>query len=508
MTEPVDPFASSGPNDDGYDPGKFYVDPDHNILRYRNGSWRGKPYLPHPETGKLCAWGRPSSLGKPLDDASILGNWRLVKTAEGMTARKDLQYRMASLDQADGADFMLKLEIANDAIDAAGGADGRTRGTALHAITERLDRGEPVDLAKLPDDLAATARAYAELVKDLGLSFCADPWRDDDDPDNFMRERFVINTETMTAGTFDHIAWRDCWDLPRLLDAKSSKDPEKYGHGFTIQMADYAYARHMLPIGWDFRTSTATDLLPMPEVDKRWGAIVWIRDGQAELLDVKLDAGWHATTTLLVDIRAWRARKDLVTPHDPERNRQPTPAEALFTAAPGEVIPREPLVFRSGVIELVQAGPYAPDETKPRDPAKYVLHVEPLPGRKPIPVDPTKHGITNTAPPAIPRQRTAPPIISIDDPITVTMPDGVSTTHVVEDITPTGTIVTSAKVDPGRDAVLAERAAARDVETRRRAIAVMIREAKSRAELAAIYERHSLDWWDGATTLGNQLWPA
>ena len=514
MTEPLDPFASAGPNADGYDPDKFYLDQQHGILRYANGSWRGKPYFPHPETGKLTAWGRPSSLGKPLDDATSLGNWRLVKTAEGMTARKDLQYRMAGLDQRDGADFVAKLDIANEAIDAAGGADGRTRGTAMHSITERLDRGEHVDLSKLPEDLGPMAAAYVELIEQYGLTF-QDPrtWTTPTGhPDGFMRERFVINIVTMTAGTLDHIGWRDAWDLPRILDAKCSKDPEKYGHGFAIQMADYANAGWMLPKSWDFRTSAVADLLPMPEVDKRWGAIIWMRDGKAELKDVRLDAGWHAVTTIIPPIKGWRARKDLVLPHDPARDRQPTPAEALFDPVDLERAvgqSPEPLVFRSGVVELVQAGP---SNAEPP-----TMHVEPLPGRTPIPVDPTKH-----QGPTIPRQRTEPPIISIDEPLTITMVDGASSTHVVADVTPDGTIrvgppivsidepltdpeqaVSVAKVDPGRTYVLAER----ERERIKRDIAERIRAAKSRAELATLYGTYQAHWWQGATDLGNQLFP-
>lgn len=547
MTEPIDPFASAGPNADGYDPDKFYLDAQHNILRYANGSWRGKPYLPHPETGKLTAWGRPSSLGKPLDDATSLGNWRLVKTAEGMTARKDLQYRMAGLDQRDGADFTAKLDIANEAIDAAGGADGRTRGTAMHSITERLDRGERVDLSKLPEDLGPMAAAYVELIEQYGLTFTApgDEWAQAD-PDNFMRERFVINTETMTAGTFDHIGWRDAWGLPRILDAKCSKDPEKYGHGFAIQMADYAYAGWMLPKSWDFRTSTVVDLLLMPEVDKRWGAIIWMRDGRAELKDVRLDAGWHAVTTILPPIKGWRARKDLVMPHDPARDRQPAPAEALFTSdvlTPATTPIERPAMCKCAVLPVMSIAidgydavnneqaealnaetlsapdPLAPvetAETATRPPMK--MRVMPRSGRRgPIPVDPSKHQgpeipvnpeahgvypemIYNTlTPPVIPSQRAAdrterlidtPPIISIDDPITD--PEQV---------------VSVARVDPGRAPVLAERASVTERETKRRAIAAEIRAAKSRAELAGIFNQHAAEWWDGATELGNRLFP-
>ena len=60
-----------------------------------------------------------------------------------------------------------------------------------------------------------------------------------------------------------------------------------------------------------------------------------------------------------------------------------------------------------------------------------------------------------------------------------------------------------AKVDPGRTYVLAER----ERERIKRDIAERIRAAKSRAELATLYETYQAHWWQGATDLGNQLFP-
>jgi hypothetical protein len=110
--------------------------------------------------GKPVAYTRCTTYIDCIEDKFNLQKWMQRMTALGLASRPDLLLSV----QAHRDDKGKLDKICEDAKEAAAANAAATTGTALHALTELIDRGE--DLPSCPRDVA-DLEAYRAATADL-----------------------------------------------------------------------------------------------------------------------------------------------------------------------------------------------------------------------------------------------------------------------------------------------------------------------------------------------------
>lgn len=271
----------------------------------------GRYLLPDPDTGKTRPWTRATTLAKALEDTYNLEVWGMRMVAKGMALRPDLLALAASLDVE--ADKKRLNDVAKDAKEAAGGSSGANMGTALHALTEKIDAGEKVD----PGPFARELAAYRATLEAEGL-----------EPVQDYMERIICVPELGVAGRMDKLLDRGDGSLYQVGDLKSQKSMDFGGVSIAIQLSLYAHAYAV----WDSRAEEWTD---PPPIDQVTAAVIWLPVGRGicEVYDVDIVQGWK-WAKLCEEVRQIRkckpvtrregSRPDALAPPDPRSS----PAEA------------------------------------------------------------------------------------------------------------------------------------------------------------------------------------
>jgi hypothetical protein len=257
----VDDFIKAEPKRDGK--GRYLI--------------KGRPYT------------RATTFAGVLDDRHNLELWQQRMVATGLVARPDLLAAAA----ADFDDKNRLNQICEDAIEAAKGKAKANLGTALHTMTERVDRGENfVAPAPWDKDIAA----YREGLAAAGLRVLP----------GFI-EGIVVNHKLDVAGTFDRIVGMDGRPLPKISDLKTGSVDHSW-LSIAIQQAIYANAEELYDPGTDTTS-------PMPEVDKETSLIIHLPAGEATCTIYELDiaAGWEAAQ-VAIDVRKWRSHRKFAVP--------------------------------------------------------------------------------------------------------------------------------------------------------------------------------------------------
>lgn len=245
----------------------------------------GRPLIIPPGGGDPVAYTRMSTLAKVLDDQSNLIAWGKRTVAVGLLKRPALMTKLSGLVAAgDLDDYKTKRalnKLCDEAVEAAGGSDKASVGTGLHALTEALDAGRPLeyvapaDLARVDEYRAATA-GYEAL----------------------RAEGFVVVDEIQAAGSYDRL-WRCPDGRVRVGDLKTGSWDKRYPMGVTSQLAGYARGAH-----YDFETGEREPL--HPDIDPTTGLLVFMPpDGGCEIVPLDLTLGWRVLTTA-VETRALR----------------------------------------------------------------------------------------------------------------------------------------------------------------------------------------------------------
>ena len=248
-------------------------------------------------------WGRPtidgrtytrvSTLAKTLDDTRALLNWNARITAIGLAKNEDL---IAAVATTDVDDRRALDKIVEQAKERAGSTAKATIGTAVHAATEILDRGD--DLDGLPDKVKVDAHAYRASMDTHGLTPLA-------------AEMFVVCDEVNAAGSFDRLLQGPSRVM--IGDIKTSGNPDTHKYAalaWAIQLATYAHAKPWVPgrgiVDW------ADIGLPDPDLER--GLVVHIVQGtgQVRLWSIDLAAGWVAAR-LADEVLAMRKLKNVTT---------------------------------------------------------------------------------------------------------------------------------------------------------------------------------------------------
>jgi hypothetical protein len=252
----------------------------------------GRYQVPDPATGEMREWTRATNLAATLADKFRLELWGKCMVALGLAARHDLYTQAASCSSYE-ADKKTLYQIVRQAEDAAKGKAGANIGSSLHRFIERINAGEDVTApAPYDRDLAI----YEQAMEAYGIAIL-DGWS----------ERILLIPELDVAGTCDQLTNAMGWPLPRIADVKTGKDVVDYGMvEIPLQLAIYSRASH-----WYDPATGQTHLIDIP-IDQNTAIVIHLPAGKAtcSLHEVDIDAGWQAVQ-LAVDVRRWRARKDL-----------------------------------------------------------------------------------------------------------------------------------------------------------------------------------------------------
>jgi len=267
--------------------------------------WQGRPrILPDPtwtpETAP-AAWvkdgaileslehTRVTTFAEALQDSSALTRWKARRVVLGMGRRPDYVIAAASLSTEDRDRDALD-DLAEKALEAAG-PNAADVGTAIHALTDRIDRGE--DLGPVPEMYLPTLDAYRRATAVL----------------RFVEfECRTVCDELQTAGTPDRLGFCSIpdpdgvVDALRIIDTKTGRVDYSAGK-FSTQMATYRRSRKYHP-GTGARQSWE-ELHGHPV--SRWGLVVHVPagSGQAELLWLDLEHG-DTGAEEAARVRKWR----------------------------------------------------------------------------------------------------------------------------------------------------------------------------------------------------------
>jgi hypothetical protein len=245
----------------------------------------GKPLIAKPGCGapiyegkqkNVKAYFRASKFGEVLEDQTNLTLWKIRMAMHGLTKRPDLyeQVQRTPLE-----DKVILNRIAEDAIEAAGGAAAANVGTALHTLTEALDRGEEVGV--VPPAYAADLDAYVEQTRRFRMLHI---------------ERFMVCDELQVAGTPDRLHVGKYSESPEFYgepalqvgDLKTSNSNIAYqGMKFAIQLGIYAHSEFYNPL---------TGERESPGIVDQNVALVYhmpAGSGTCELIEVDVSSGWE-----------------------------------------------------------------------------------------------------------------------------------------------------------------------------------------------------------------------
>jgi len=249
---------------------------------------------------------RATSLVKKVEtDREALDKWYRRQVAIGMALRDDLVLAVKAIGRPGPGGYTREQKadlnkLSETAFEAAKTTDGGVSGTAVHTLTERVDRGEPVEqvAAGLPATYSLAVRNYAKLIE-------LNDWH------VVEIERTVVNDRLNVAGTLDRIYRVDLallgpgtcqhghaphehdkltaatGQLGVIGDVKTEGEPWRNGLHIGPQLATYSRAERMwLPEG---------RYVDMPCVRQDVAIVVHIdkETGHVKPLFVDLTAGWR-----------------------------------------------------------------------------------------------------------------------------------------------------------------------------------------------------------------------
>lgn len=257
------------------------------------GKW-DKPLIIPPGGGEKVPYYRVSSYGEVIDDTYNLRLWEQRAVAEGLAQRPDLLNLIAAnrIIEPEPKVEAKRKKKQNDTVklarEASGANANSNTGTALHLVTERLDRGEEVPI--LPEPYQADVEAYKSATQLLTPIHV---------------EKFLVCDYLEAAGTTDRLYQIGDRELLTVGDTKTGKSLDFGIVKIAIQLSIYSRSK-----GYDTKTGERTEL----GLDQDWGLIVFLPAGSAkcELIWLDLQKGW-SLALLAQDIRDARklSKKDL-----------------------------------------------------------------------------------------------------------------------------------------------------------------------------------------------------
>lgn len=304
----------------------------------------GRYVLPNPETGERRSYTRATTFAAALKDADSghIGAWKDRELIKGLVRYPQLVEGLQAELIGTSSEWKLKqamADIAENARIAAGSADKREFGQAVHGWTEYIDHlGAP--FSEVPQMFQAHVAAYENALAEQGIVVIPE-----------YVERIVYNPATETVGTLDRI-----FQLPDgqlvIGDIKTSSNISFAWLEISAQMATYADALYML-------SQDGQTWEPMPPVSRDTAVIIHVpglpdnRDVYAEVVTINLEPGRNA---LMVagDVRAARRTGKRVSRATVS---SPTPIDtAIARVAAGQLSPRTQIGQWENYIKETGAG--------------------------------------------------------------------------------------------------------------------------------------------------------
>lgn len=272
----------------------------------RRDRW-GRYFVVPPDGGKPVGYTRVTTVAKTLDSGDGLGPWKATATVVGALRRPGLHARWQALVAEHPDPWYGSPEskaeckrLVEECAQAGGSADRADQGTALHAITEQVDRGNtPILLPQMQADVDA----YRRALDAAGIVF---------DPETI--EVCVVLDGHQVAGTADRLVAHVPGHGPVVADVKTGATLDYSWQSIAVQLAAYAHA-DAIYIQGDNPDGSQDRRLPMPQVSHEVGLVIHlpVGSGTCTLHLVDLAAGWEAFERSMWT-RSWRTRKDLATP--------------------------------------------------------------------------------------------------------------------------------------------------------------------------------------------------
>lgn len=247
----------------------------------------GRPLIIPKGGSKPVAYTRCTTFVSAFEDTYNLEQWKLRQAAIGLSMRRDLQLAVV----AHRDDKKRLNEVCKEALDAAASSAAATTGTALHSLTEQMDRGQ--EPTHVPEENVKDLAAYAEATVDLKPIYI---------------EQLVVHDPWKVAGTPDRVVE---YQGKRYIADLKTGDVEWGAGKIAAQLAMYARSEV-----YDIKTGARS----MHEAEFDKGLVIHLPagSGECEVLWIDLLAGWEIARTCrdVRDRRQLKAR-DLYAPFTP-----------------------------------------------------------------------------------------------------------------------------------------------------------------------------------------------
>jgi hypothetical protein len=264
----------------------------------------GRPLVIPPGGGKKrVAYRRVTTFVGVLEDRYALERWKQRQVAYGLSQRPDLVLAASAVEPDDKERLDEIVDKATEFSSAAA-----TTGTSLHALTERLDRGQK--LGKVPEPYPADLKAYQQATARID-------WSD--------IEGLRVYDEWKVAGTPDRVG-RINGELV-ITDIKTGS--VDYPSQFAAQLAMYAHS-----ISYDVNDDTRG----RPQhLNLDYAVVVHLPagEGRCQLYRVDIAKGWEACR-LAKSIWDWRSVSGLLELTDDTTGITPTLVDLAAAADTAE----------------------------------------------------------------------------------------------------------------------------------------------------------------------------
>ena len=179
-----------------------------------------RPKIIPPGGGTPVAYRRASTVAEAIDDHYGLDVWKQRLLAQGLARRPDLVQAVHTANRPELA------AIVEAALDEGGANVASRNGATMHALTDRLDRGEAMPKG-LPAHITAMLEAYEREMRRF---------------EYLDGERFVVQDKIKCAGTYD----RRLTDGEHIYigDLKTGQNWKRIALKTAAQVAVYAAGDH------------------------------------------------------------------------------------------------------------------------------------------------------------------------------------------------------------------------------------------------------------------------
>jgi len=296
-------------------PQRIKISPE--IPRDHNG-W---PLVMSQDGSKRLKYRRATKFIDVLEDQYNLNKWKQRNVAWGLAQSPDLilQATSVTLDDKSTLDT-----VAWKAMERARQDASATTGTALHKMTERLDRGET--LGRVPEPHGSDLKAYEQAKKRFQLEY-------------LFIESFRVHDAWQVAGTTDRIVKIE--GRYYIADIKTGSIDWGSGLKMAMQLAMY---RNSVP--YDIASDTRGKDPVYIEADKAVIIHLPAGEGTCELHWVNIKKGWEACSTAK---KVWEHRSE-----QRDNIMWPVYDQMELGIAPEPLIAEDRAIMRAGTCATIQ----------------------------------------------------------------------------------------------------------------------------------------------------------